>query len=83
MWRPGVDHGQKHELRDVTRTVRDCHPRPDYRSRILRLTRLAPDIVEVILAGKTDHALMLERLERPLPANWKEQTAVVFLGTAP
>jgi hypothetical protein len=34
---------------------------------------LAPDIVEAILAGKTDHALMLEKLERPLPAGWDEQ----------
>ena len=34
---------------------------------------LAPDIVEAILAGQTDQALMLEKLERPLPASWEEQ----------
>jgi hypothetical protein len=44
-----------------------------YVSRILRLALLAPDIVEAILAGRTDRALMLEGwraggLERPLPA---------------
>ena len=44
-----------------------------YLSRILRLALLAPDIVEAILAGSTDQALMLERLERPLPASWGEQ----------
>ena len=44
-----------------------------YVSRILRLALLAPDIVEAILAGKTDQALMLEQLERPLPARWDEQ----------
>jgi hypothetical protein len=33
---------------------------------------LAPDIVEVILAGTADQALVLERLERPLPASWAE-----------
>ena len=44
-----------------------------YVSRILRLTLLAPDIVEGIVAGKTDQSLMLERLERPLPATWQEQ----------
>jgi hypothetical protein len=38
-----------------------------YVSRILRLALLAPDIVEAILAGWTDQALMLEKLERPLP----------------
>ena len=42
-------------------------------SRNLRLARLAPDIVEAILKGQTDQALMLERLERPLPASWEEQ----------
>ena len=40
---------------------------------ILRLALPAPDIVEAILAGKTDRALMLEKLERPLPASWEEQ----------
>jgi hypothetical protein len=44
-----------------------------YLSRVLRLPLLAPDIVDEILAGSTDHALMLEQLERPLPANWEEQ----------
>jgi hypothetical protein len=44
-----------------------------YVSRILRLALLAPDIVESVLAGKTDQALMLEHLERPLPADWREQ----------
>jgi hypothetical protein len=44
-----------------------------YVSRILRLALLAPDIVEAILAGKTDHAIVLEELERPLPASWAEQ----------
>ena len=44
-----------------------------YVSRILRLALLAPDIIEAILAGRTDQALMLERLERPLPASWEEQ----------
>jgi hypothetical protein len=44
-----------------------------YVSRILRLALMAPDIVEAILAGRADQALMLETLERPLPASWVEQ----------
>jgi len=44
-----------------------------YVSRILRLALLAPDLVEAILAGEPDRALMLEQLERPLPAGWGEQ----------
>ena len=46
-----------------------------YVSRILRLALLAPGIVEEILDGQADHPLMLEQLERPLPANWVEQRA--------
>ena len=34
---------------------------------------LTPDIVEGILAGRTDQGMMLEQLERPLPALWEEQ----------
>lgn len=42
-------------------------------SRTLRLTLLAPDIIEAILGGRTDQSLTLERLERPQPARWEEQ----------
>ena len=54
-----------------------------YVSRILRLALLAPDIVEAILAGRTDQALMLEQLERPLPASWEEQRPRVLGGFTP
>ena len=46
--------------------------------RVLRLSLLAPDIVEAILFGRTDHVLMLARLERPLPASWEEQPGRVL-----
>ena len=49
-----------------------------YVSRILRLALLAPDIVEAVLAGRTDQPLMLEQLERPLPASWVEQRARIL-----
>ena len=48
-----------------------------YVSRILRLALLAPDIVDGILVGSSDQALMLERLERPLPASWEEQRSLL------
>jgi hypothetical protein len=44
-----------------------------YVSRILRLITLAPDIVEAILQGRADQALMLQSREWPLPANWQAQ----------
>ena len=48
-----------------------------YVSRILRLALLAPDIIKAILAGKADQSLMLEQLERPLPARWEEQRTLL------
>ena len=44
-----------------------------YVSRILRLALLAPDLVEAVLSGRRDQGMMLEQLERPLPASWEEQ----------
>ena len=44
-----------------------------YVSRILRLALLAPDVVEEILAGTTNQGMVLEHLERPLPASGEEQ----------
>jgi hypothetical protein len=52
----------------------------NYVSRILRLALLAPDIIEMILEGRSDQALMLEYLERPLPAGWDEQRKLLMLA---
>jgi hypothetical protein len=49
-----------------------------YVCRILRLALLAPDIVEAILTGQTDQPLMVEKLERPLPASWEQQRQVLL-----
>jgi hypothetical protein len=49
-----------------------------YVSRILRLALLAPDIVEAILEGRADGALMLEQLQRPLPASWAKQRCLLL-----
>jgi hypothetical protein len=44
-----------------------------YVSRILRLALLAPDIIEMILKGRSDQVLFLEGLGKPLPLTWEEQ----------
>jgi hypothetical protein len=47
---------------------------PSYLARVLRLTLLAPDIVESILNGRHDPAtIRMERLMRPFSATWGEQ----------
>ena len=44
-----------------------------YVGRILRLTCLAPDIVEAILRGEEPDGLSLEKLRKNLPVRWDEQ----------
>jgi len=44
-----------------------------YLCRILRLTLLAPDIVEAILDGRQPRTLELQALMKPLPSDWHEQ----------
>ncbi len=46
---------------------------PSYMTRVLRLTLLAPDIVEAILDGRQRAGLTLETLRKPAPAQWREQ----------
>ena len=44
-----------------------------YLSRILRLTLIAPDIIEAILSGRQPGTLQLDDLLKPLPAAWERQ----------
>lgn len=44
-----------------------------YVSRLLRMTLLAPDIVEMVLAGRQPRGINLQMLKRPIPDCWEEQ----------
>lgn len=44
-----------------------------YVSRVLRLTLLAPDIIEAILQGRQPERITLPSLLEPMPAGWAEQ----------
>lgn len=46
---------------------------PSYVGRLLRLTLLAPDIVEAILDGRQPADLLLEDLFRLFPVEWRNQ----------
>ena len=46
---------------------------PSYMTRVLRLTLLAPDIVEAILDGKQGQEVTLARVLEPLPTGWMLQ----------
>ena len=44
-----------------------------YVARTLRLTTLAPDIIEAILNGEEPSGLSLAKLVKPFPIDWSEQ----------
>jgi len=46
---------------------------PSYMTRVLRLTLLAPDIIEAILEGKQGPEVTLKRMLDPFPMDWAAQ----------
>ena len=50
---------------------------PSYMTRVLRLTLLAPDIVEAILDGRTGPEITLAQLLEPFPVEWREQATTI------
>lgn len=69
-WRRMLESGQFATVQDLAASEKI---NPSYVSRVLRLTLLAPDIVEAILDGRQRACLTLETLREPAPAQWQEQ----------
>ena len=47
---------------------------PSYVSRVLRMTLLAPEIVEAILAGRQPEGLTMARAMQPFSLDWRRQS---------
>ncbi len=45
---------------------------------MLRVTSLAPDIVEAILRGDEPDGISLEKLRKNLPVRWEEQRKLLI-----
>jgi hypothetical protein len=56
---------------------------PSYLSRTMRLSLLAPDIVEAILNGMQPATLQLADLEGPFSIDWEQQRAAFGFSTKP
>ncbi len=69
-WQRLLDRGVHASVTEIAEAERI---NKSYVSRALRLTLLAPDIVEAILAGMAGPGFGLEQLQKPLPASWDEQ----------
>ena len=70
-WQGMLDSGVYGSIEELARAERI---NPSYLARVLRLTLLAPEIVESILDGRHDpEKVTLERLMRPFPVTWGDQ----------
>jgi hypothetical protein len=49
---------------------------PSYMTRVMRLTLLAPEIVEAIVDGRQGPEVTLAKLLEPFPAEWDQQEGI-------
>ena len=75
-WREMLENGTHATIAEIAAAEK---VNDSYVGRVLRLTLLAPDIVEAILGGRQPAELQLEDLLRPFPTCWREQ-ARAFCG---
>jgi hypothetical protein len=68
------------EHASVTELARSEKINMSYLSRILRLTLLAPDIVEALLDGRQSTTLQLESMLKPFPVEWESQRKAFLSG---
>jgi hypothetical protein len=70
LWRRLIESGKYTSAAELSRAE---GINESYLCRVLRLTLLAPDIVEAILDGRQPRTLELQSLLKPLPTDWGAQ----------
>lgn len=75
-WKRMLDSGEFATIAELAEHERIAAP---YLTRTLRLSFLAPDLVEAILDGRQPSNLSLEMMRRPLPTEWSEQKQLLSL----
>lgn len=69
-WQQWLEGGRYRSIRELAEAERVSH---SYVSRVLKLTLLAPDLVEAILDGRQPRGLTAQELLRGVPVGWGEQ----------
>ena len=72
-WAEAIENGK---FRSITDLAGNLDVDNSYVVRILKLTTLAPDIIEAILHGEEPSGLSLARLIRTFPMDWDQQKAL-------
>ena len=69
-WKRMLNSGAFTTINDLAKHERIA---PSYMTRVLRLTLLAPEIVEAVLDGSLGQEVTLVRVLEPFPASWSAQ----------
>ena len=77
-WSEAIESGEFHSISDLARNLDVDN---SYVVRILKLTTLAPDIIEAILHGEEPSGLSLAQLIRTFPMDWERQRALFGFTT--
>jgi len=77
-WRHMLESGEYASSAELAKAER---VNDSYLSRIIRLTLIAPDIIETILTGRQSSTLQLDDLLKPFPAVWVRQHSALFGAT--
>jgi hypothetical protein len=75
-WRHTLESGEYSSSAELAKAEK---VNDSYLSRILRLTLIAPDIIEAIVSGRQPCTLQLDDLLKPLPAAWERQRSELHL----
>ena len=70
-WKKMLQEGNYQTLEEIANAE---NINPSYISRLLRMTLLAPELVEAILAGRQPAALTMARAMQPFPTEWQRQS---------
>lgn len=74
-WQEQIESGEYAGLEDLAQALGVDRT---YAGRILRLTSLAPDIIEAILRGDEPEGISLAKLHNELPMCWGKQREMVW-----
>lgn len=69
-WRRLLEEGKYATLGEIAKAEK---VNASYLSRVMRLSLLAPDVIEAILEGRLREEIQLGDLLEPLPMGWEEQ----------
>jgi hypothetical protein len=75
LWREILESGEYASAAELAKAEK---VNDSYLSRVLRLTLLAPEIVEAIVAGQQPPTLQVDHLLKPLPVQWERQKSELY-----